>query len=148
MMRYEVHTHATAPERSRPLLEALQRNLGMVPNLATSMAESPGLLEGFLRLREIFYNGTFTSAEVQVTALTNAFENGCTYCMAFHSVLALESGVSAETVGALRAGRAPVEPRLAALSAFSRKLVVERGAVARGDVEAFVRAGFTKAQAL
>src|SRR5262245_58709268 len=65
MVRYEVHTHATAPVRSRPLLEALQRNLGMVPNLAASMAESPELLEGFLHLREIFYNGSFTPAEVQ-----------------------------------------------------------------------------------
>ncbi|HET7583660.1 MAG TPA: carboxymuconolactone decarboxylase family protein [Gemmatimonadaceae bacterium] len=145
---YDVHTLSTAPVRSRELLEALHTQLGAIPNLAAAMAESPQLLEGFLRIRDVLYNGTFTPAEVQVLALTNAFENGCTYCMALHSTLALKDGVPAQVVTSLRSGRTPGEPRLGALSALSRSLVRERGHARTEELDAFLAAGYTRAQAL
>lgn len=148
MPHYDVYTQDGAPESSRPFLAALQQQIGLIPNLAASMAESPQLLEGFVRLREVQAQGTFTPAEVQVLSLTNAHVNGCTYCMALHSTLALKAGVSTEAVADLRAGRSPLEPRLRALSDLSRKLLVERGRATQEDLEAFVQAGFTKAQAL
>lgn len=148
MPDYRIHTIETAPEAAKPSLEQLVKNIGMIPNLAGTMAESPELLRGFLSIREIFYRGTFTAAEVQVLALTNAFENRCSYCMAFHSNLALKSGVSEETVAELRAGQSPTEPRLGALSHFSRSLVRARGNVRPEDLAAFQSAGYTKAQAL
>lgn len=77
----------------------------MIPNLPAAMAESPELLQGFLSIRQIFYSGTFSPGEIQVLALTNAFENGCRYGMALHSTLALKEGISKEAVEALRAGR-------------------------------------------
>ena len=148
MVRFTVHTLRAAPEQSKPLLERLQKAVGMIPNLAATMAESPALLQGFVQLRELQAAGTFSPGEVQVLSLTNAFENNCDYCMALHSALALGAGVAPEGVAALRAGRAPAEPRLEALSDFSRKLVRERGAVSQADLAAFLTAGFTKAQAL
>jgi uncharacterized peroxidase-related enzyme len=148
MSLYEVHTIDTAPEGSRPFLQTLQEKLGLIPNLAAAMAESPELLRGFLTLREIFYGGTFSPGEVQVLALTNAFENGCHYCIAFHSAAALKAGVSKEAVEAIRAGRSPEEPTLNALSAFSRALVKERGHVSDGDLQRLLAAGYSKAQAL
>ena len=148
MSMYDVHTVETAPEASKPLLRNLKSTIGMIPNLAASMAESPELLNGFLTIREIFYSGSFTPGEIQVLALTNAFENGCRYCMAFHSAVALKEGVSKDAVEALRAGQSPHEPRLRALSEFSRALVKHRGHVSGDDLQRFVAAGFTKGQAL
>ena len=148
MVRFTIHTLATAPERSKPFLEGLQQAMSMIPNLAATMAESPALLEGFIKIREVLHHGTFTPGEVQVLSHANAFENGCVYCMALHSVFALKTGVAPEAVATLRAGRAPAEPRLKALSEFSRKLVRARGAVSQADLSAFLAAGFTKAQAL
>src|SRR5262245_9322558 len=148
MTRFEIHTTTTAPEGSKAPLEELRAAVGMVPNLAATMAESPELLKGFVQLRSIQSSGTFSPAEVQVLSLTNAFENGCSYCMALHSTLALKAGVSVESVAALRAGRAPVEPRLKALSDFSRALVQARGNVTPSDVGGFVKAGFSRGQAL
>ncbi len=112
------------------------------------MAESPALLAGFLHLRKLFYEGSFTPAEVQVLALTNAFENGCHYCMALHSAFALRVGVSAATVEALRQGRPPVEPRLRALSELSRHLVRRRGRADEGALADLLQAGYTRSQAL
>jgi AhpD family alkylhydroperoxidase len=145
---YEVHTVETAPEASKPLLRNLKSTIGMIPNLAASMSESPELLNGFLTIREIFYGGSFTPGEIQVLALTNAFENGCRYCMAFHSVFALKEGISKDAVEALRAGRSPQEPALKGLSEFSRALVKHRGHVSGDDLQRFIAAGFTKGQAL
>lgn len=148
MSPYEVHTIETAPEASKPLLQNLQGALGMLPNLAAAMAESPELLRAFLNIRQIFYGGTFSPGEVQVLALTNAFENGCRYCMALHSAFALEEGVSEKSVEALRAGRSPGEPKLNALSEFSRALVTRRGHVSEDELQRFLAAGYSKAQAL
>lgn len=148
MPRYEIHTVETAPEASQPLLRNLESAMGMIPNLAAAMSESPELLKGFLTIREIFYGGSFTPGEVQVLALTNAFENGCSYCLAFHSGRALEAGISKDAVDALRAGRSPHEPTLGALSEFSRALVRHRGHVSGDDLQRFMAAGYSKGQAL
>jgi len=148
MIVYPVHSTETAPEESRPLLCGLAENLGMVPNLAAAMAESPQLLKSFLAAREIYHGGTFTPAEIEVLSLTAAFENDVPWCMAFHSTMAHRGGVAAESVEALRQGRSPAEPRLGALSEFARTMVQRRGAVAREDLERFCGAGFTRAQAL
>src|SRR5262247_1561820 len=107
MSIYEVQTVDTAPEGSKLLLHNLKGAIGMIPNLAAAMSESPELLKGFLTVREIFYGGTFTPGEIQLLALSNALENGCRYCMALHSAFALKEGVSRDTVEALRAGRSP-----------------------------------------
>lgn len=145
---WPIHDLDTAPGKSRPLLAGLQQHLGMIPNLAASMAEAPELLEGFLAVRKLLYSGSFSPAEIQVLALTNAFENGCRYCMALHSTLGLGDGVSQATVDALRRGESPVEPKLAALSDLSRKLIRRRGDVSPADLEAFYGVGYTQAQAL
>lgn len=126
----------------------LQAAVGFVPNLAAAMAASPPLLRGFLTVRDIYQRGTFTPAEVQVLSLTAAYENDCGWCMAFHSFMALKEGVPPASVEQLRAGRAPLEPRLAALSDFARNMVRTRGAVTAEDRQRFVAAGYAPAQAL
>lgn len=148
MAIYEIHTVETAPQGSKALLQTLGGTLGTIPNLAASMAESPELLRGFLGIRQVLYGGTFSPEEIQVLALTNAFENGCGYCMAFHSRFALEAGVSRDAVEALRAGRSPKEPKLKALSELSRALVKRRGHVGDDELQSFLSAGYSKAQAL
>jgi AhpD family alkylhydroperoxidase len=148
MNGFPVHTVGSAPADSKALLQSLQDEIGMIPNLAASMAESPELLQGFLTVRGILERGTFRPGEVQVLALTNAFENGCRYCMALHSTFALSVGVSEEAVRALREGANPDDARLGPLSALSRALVRRRGKVRPEDLETFLRAGYSRRQAL
>lgn len=148
MSTYPIHGVDTAPDGSKPLLQGLQQHLGFVPNLAAAMAESPQLLKSFLTVREIYRDGTFTPAEIEVLSLTAAFENNCAWCMTFHTRMARKEGVSEESVSALREGRSPVEPRLSALSDFAREMVRRRGEVGGTALERFQDAGYTRAQAL
>src|SRR5690349_14906428 len=75
MPSYRVHTVETAPEKSRAALEALQKNFGVVPNLAATMAESPALLNGFLGAFDNFHGGTFSGGQRQALLLANAVAN-------------------------------------------------------------------------
>jgi AhpD family alkylhydroperoxidase len=148
MTSFPIHSIDTAPEGSRDTLRHVRKTLGSIPSLAAAMAESPTLLRGFFGLRETYSQGTLTSAEIHVLSLANAFENECSWCMAFHTFMALKEGVSEDDVAALRAGEAPSEPRLRALSELSRSLVRGRGKAGEDELRAFHDAGFSPAQAL
>jgi AhpD family alkylhydroperoxidase len=148
MTAFPIHTIDTAPEGAKETLVRVKETLGMVPNLAAGMAESPTLLRAFFATREIYSQGTLSPIDIQVLSLTNAFENGCEWCMAFHSTGALRDGLSKDALEDLRAGRAPRDPRLRALSDLSRTMVRNRGKVSEQDLEAFYAAGFSRAQAL
>jgi AhpD family alkylhydroperoxidase len=145
---YTIHTPESAPEHAGDALRALHASVGIIPNLAATMAESPALITGFLTLRELYATTGFTPAEVQVLSLTAAYENQCEYCVAFHTAMANKDGVSAGDVEALRRGAAPADARLGALSQFARAMVRQRGAVDRQTTDAFFAAGYSKRQAL
>jgi AhpD family alkylhydroperoxidase len=148
MTAFPIHTIETAPEESRETLRTVKETLGMIPNLAAAMAESPTLVRAFFAVRETYSQGTLSPIDIQVLSLTNAFENGCAWCMAFHSAVALKEGLSKEALEALRAGRAPKDRRLGALSDLSRAMVRNRGEVSEQELKAFYAAGFSRAQAL
>lgn len=148
MLSYAIHTADTAPERSKPALQRLQQTLGIVPNLAATMAESPTLIDSFLGAFSTFHSGTFTRAQRQVLLLTNAVANRCSWAVAFHSTMALKEGVAPEAVMAIREGRLPQLSGYAALSDFTRTLVDKRGHAADADVAKFAAAGFRTDQVL
>jgi AhpD family alkylhydroperoxidase len=145
---YTVHTVESAPDTAGDTLRALQASVGLIPNLAATMAESPALVTAFVTLRELYAKTGFSPAEVQVLSLTAAYENKCDYCVAFHTAMALNNGVTRDDVDALRRGTAPAEPRLGALSQFARVMVRNRGHVDRETQDAFYAAGYSKRQAL
>jgi AhpD family alkylhydroperoxidase len=145
---YTAHTPESAPVQAAEGLRQLHAAVGLIPNLAATMAESPALLNGFLALRGLYAQTGFSGGEVQVLSLVAAFENDCAWCMAFHTAMALEEGVDREAVDALRRGEAPADPRLAALSRFARAMVRGRGAVDADTHQAFVDAGYSPRQAL
>lgn len=145
---YVAHTSETAPALAADGLRQLHAAVGRVPNLAATMAESPALLNGFLALRRLYAQTGFTGVEVQVLALTSAFENACGWCLAFHTSMGLEEGLAREAVDALRQGEAPADPRLAALSRFARAMVRNRGTVDEPTRAAFLAAGYTPQQSL
>ena len=148
MTKFTIHTLESAPESARPLLEQLKQQLGFVPNLAATMAESPLMLEGFTALRAIFARGSLSGVEREVVAMTVAFETNCVYCMAAHSTAAKRHGASEEVLNAVRSGASPADRRLAALSRFTHQVVSKRSQVSAEDIHSFLDADFTPAQML
>jgi uncharacterized peroxidase-related enzyme len=148
MLTYPIHTIASAPEKSKPVLEQLQQAFGIIPNLAAAISNSPKLLTAFAAVFQQVHSSSLTEQEIQIVLLTDAVANSCSYAVAFHTALALKQGVSSEQTDAIRARRAPQDRRFAALSTVARTLIEKRGHLNEQERDAFIAAGFTKEQIL
>jgi AhpD family alkylhydroperoxidase len=147
MREFTIHTAESAPSGSKEPLASLAQRIGFVPNLAGTMASSPTLIDGFVRLQGSLRSSTLTGLEREVVGLTVSFENACGWSMAAHSTFAKAQGASDEVLAALRSGNELPDARLEALHAFTRALLRSRGTVDDSDVEALRSAGFTTEQA-
>jgi uncharacterized peroxidase-related enzyme len=148
MLAFNVHNLETAPDSSKPALKKLKESVGMIPNLAGAMANSPVLIEAFESARNTFQKSSLTPQEREVLSLTNAVQNGCSYCVAIHSTFALKTGVDQRTVDFIRTNKKPENARFGALFSFSKLLIEKRGQANDSDKAAFIAAGFNKEQAL
>jgi len=66
MPNFEAVTVEAAPEESKPLLEAIQKSSGFVPNLFRTMAPAPALLESYIVLSKIFGKTNLSETERQI----------------------------------------------------------------------------------
>jgi alkylhydroperoxidase family enzyme len=144
MSAFPIHTIESAPEQSRPSLEALQAAFGVIPNIAGAMATSPVLIGSLVGLFGKVHGGSFSEEQIQIVLLTNAVTNACSWAVAFHSFLAVKEGVDAADVDAIREGRIPRVAKSAALSALARTLIEKRGQLDNLDQTAFLDTGFDK----
>jgi alkylhydroperoxidase family enzyme len=142
MHTFPVHTIDSAPEQSRPALEALQSAFGLIPNLIGAMSTSPVLTSSLVGLFGKVHGGSFSEQQVQIVLLTDAVTNASNWAVAFHSMLALKEGVAAADVNAIRERRNPAHPQHAALSTLARTLIDQRGQLDDRDIAAFLGAGF------
>lgn len=143
MAEFTLHTIETAPESAKPLLEAATAKFGFTPNLLKVLAESPAALKAYMATASAFEETTLSGPEQQVVSLTTSFENGCKYCMAAHSTVAGMIGMPDDVVESLRAGSAISDPKLNALSDFTRATVRNAGVVDSSITDAFLAAGYT-----
>jgi uncharacterized peroxidase-related enzyme len=148
MTQFRIHTADTAPEGSKELLKGLQGEVGFIPNLAATMAESPEALESFLKQRAIFSKTSFTPIEREVISMSVALINKCTYCMAAHSTFARKSGAEDKLLDTIRNGKLPEDRRLNALARVSRAVLENKGVIPRDLQAEFLQAGYTQRQLL
>lgn len=148
MSTFEIYTVKSAPEKSKPVLEALQENFGFIPNIAGAMAGSPTLISSFIGVFQKAHSGSFTEDQIQAVLLTNAVTNASSWPVAFHTFLALKEGLDPADVEAIRAGHALKNVKHAALSGLAKNFIEKRGHVSEQALQAFYEAGFNKEQIL
>ena len=136
----------SAPVASRAGLDAVRRQLGFIPNLFATFAESPTLLSAYLALDGAFNKGSLSAVERQIVLIAVSAENDCEYCVAAHSTVAGMLRAPETLVRAVREGSSTSDSRIDALVSFVRTVVRSRGEVPDGTVEAFLAHGFTKDQ--
>lgn len=148
MTDFTLHTKETAPEASGEFMDAATAAYGFLPNLLAVGAEAPVLVEGYTTLSGIFGRSSLSKGEQQLVLLSVSRINECHYCMAAHTGGSKMAGVDDEVIAAVREDREIADPRLQALRKFSQVLTEKRGWADDGEVEAFLAAGFTKANVL
>jgi uncharacterized peroxidase-related enzyme len=135
----------TTHEGTRKNFTAIEKQLGVVPNMMRTMAQSPSVLDGYLALRAALLRGVLPAALQEQLAIAVAEANECDYCLSAHTALGLGAGLSEEQVAASREGRAADERESAALQ-FARAVVERRGAVSDQDLARVRAAGFGDGQ--
>lgn len=144
MTSFPVHSLATAPESSRPLVEGAKKAFGFVPNLVGVLAESPVALEGYLAVAGAFDKSSLSATEKQIVLVATSVENACEYCVAAHTTVGGMQKVPAAILDALREGRAIDDPKLEALRALTVSIVKDRGHADPRALDAFFAAGYAK----
>ena len=133
------------PEASRPILDAVNKQLGVVPNMFRLIAQSPAVLQGFAANNGALAKTLDVKTRERI-ALAVAQTNGCDYCLSAHSYLGLNlAKIGPEEIALNRRGRSGDAKANAAVH-FAAKVVRERGHVGHADVMAVRDAGFSDAQ--
>jgi uncharacterized peroxidase-related enzyme len=139
---------ADAPEKSRPLLEAVNKQLGIVPNMFRLIATSPQALEGYLGLSGALGHGALPPATRERIALAVAEVNGCDYCLSAHSYLGRNlAHLDDAEITANRNG-ASSDPKADAALRFAVAVTRNRGHVTEADLAAVRNAGYADAQVI
>jgi uncharacterized peroxidase-related enzyme len=131
----------TTNDRLRTTFDAIQKQLGVVPNMMRTMAQSPVVLDAYLAFGAALRKGQLPASLQEQLALTVAEANACDYCLSAHSALGRGAGLSSEAIAASRDGRASDAGAAAALQ-FARALIDRRGDVTDQDFARVRAAGF------
>ncbi len=137
-----------APVAAKPLLEAVNKQLGVVPNLFRTIANSPAGLEGYLGLSGALAKGQLDARTRERIALAVAEMNGCGYCVSAHTYLAKnfakldDAEITADRNGASN------DPKADAAVRFAAKVTETRGHVSDDDLRALRLAGYDDREAI
>jgi uncharacterized peroxidase-related enzyme len=135
-----------APAAARPQLEALNKQLGFVPNLFRLVANSPAALEGYLGMSGALAKGRLPAQTRERIALAVAQINGCNYCLSAHGEMGKNLAKLSEAEIAANRRGGSLDPLADAAVRFAAKVVRERGHVSDADLQAVRMAGYDAAQ--
>lgn len=135
-----------APNKSQTMLEAVNKQLGVVPNLFRLVSVSPEALEGYLNLSGALGRGALPAATRERIALAVAEINGCSYCLSAHTYLAKNlAKLDDSEITANRKGSSN-DPKAEAAVRFAAKVTETRGHIEHKDFQDIKEAGYEDAQ--
>ena len=145
MPRFTIPTRDQAPSASKPILDAVNQQLGVIPNLFRLVSQSPEALAGMTGLSGALVKSLDVKTRERI-AIATAQVNGCDYCLSAHSYLGLNlAKISPEEIALNRKG-ASSDAKADAVVRFAAKVAQGRGNVADEDLEAVRKAGYSDAQ--
>lgn len=115
-------------------LNAVQQQIGMIPNLFRTFAHAPVVLNAYLRFSETLAGGRLSAQQREIIALTVAQVNTCQYCLSAHTLLGKGAGLSDEAILQARKGSAD-NAIDQVIVAFAQKIVVSRGRLSNADLQ-------------
>jgi uncharacterized peroxidase-related enzyme len=120
----------TAPRPAAEALAAAKEAFGgSLPNLVRVMANSPAVLDGYVRFSAALGAGDLPQEVRERIALLVAEENGCAYCLSAHSYIAERAlGLPPAEIAAARRGSS-ADPRVTALLGLASAVNQGRGRV-------------------
>ncbi|HEX5356170.1 MAG TPA: carboxymuconolactone decarboxylase family protein [Aquabacterium sp.] len=144
MSRINVIDQHNANAEQKALLDAIQGQLGMVPNFLKVFANSPVALQAFLGLHGVANAGSLTPQTRERIALALAQQNTCEYCLSAHTAIGRKAGLTGDEIAAARAGSSE-DAKAAVAVKLARSLVEHKGDITTAELIEARDAGYTDA---
>ena len=144
MSRIKIVTDQAANADQKALFDAIQGQLGMVPNFLRVIGNSPVALKSFLGLYGIAGAGSLDPLTRERIALAIAEQSTCQYCVSAHTAIGGKVGLSGDEMKTNRAGTSQ-DARAAAVVKFARSLAEHKGEVTNEEITAVRNAGYSDA---
>jgi uncharacterized peroxidase-related enzyme len=145
MSRINIVDRADANFEQAALFDAIESQLGMVPNFLRVFANSPAALKAFLGLHEIAGSGSLEAPTRERIALALAQQNACDYCVSAHTAIGRKAGLDNAEIEANRAGTSS-DLKAAAAIRFAKALAEHNGEVTTAEILAVRNAGYDDAE--
>jgi uncharacterized peroxidase-related enzyme len=142
MPRINPINEKTATPDAAGILGAVRQKLGTVPNLISTMANSPAVARAYLGFSEDLSTGSLSLRLREQIALRVGEQNGCEYCVAAHTVLGKGAGLNQEETRNARMALSGNKKERVALE-FASRVVHKRGKVSDEDVNMVRNAGYS-----
>ncbi len=131
--------------KSRELLQSVQKQLGMVPNMMKTLAHSPAVLEGYLQFGARLSGGLLSSKLQEKIAVAVAGLNQCGYCASAHTAIGKKVEVEAEELLKNLLGESD-DVQTSAVLSFVKTVVKKRGRLSENELERLRAVGFSDAE--
>lgn len=141
MPRLKPIEYGEAPEGTRGLLDDVQQQMGMIPNIFWTLANSPTALEGFVGLREALDKGVLSAKLREEIGLTVSEINQSQYCVCGHAAIGRTLGCSDEEITDARRGTSP-DSKVSAALHFAREVVENRGCLSDEEFQRLRDVGY------
>ncbi len=144
MSRIQVIEQSNANAEQKALLDAIQGQLGMVPNFLKVFANSPVALQAFLGLHGVANAGSLSPQTRERIALALAQQNTCEYCLSAHTAIGRKAGLTGDEIAAARAGSSE-DAKAAVAVKLARSLVEHKGDITTAELIEAREAGYSDA---
>lgn len=143
MARINLVTNESANPEQKALFEAIDAQLGVVPNFLKAFANSPAALKAFLGLHGIAGDGSLDPQTRERIALALAQQNSCEYCLSAHTAIGRKAGLDSAEIEANRSGGSRDEKAAVAVR-FARSLVAHMGEITTAELVEMRNAGYSE----
>jgi AhpD family alkylhydroperoxidase len=139
MSRLKKMEKSQASAKSQQMMGDLESKK-MLLNIFRGMANSPAVLDGFLKFSGALKEGKLDSKTREAIALAVGQANKCDYCLAAHTVLGKQAGLDESSIKAARLGKSSDHKMQGAIT-LARLIDSGRGKVSEADIAAARSAG-------
>lgn len=145
MSRINVVEVQQANAEQKALFDAIQGQLGMVPNFLKVFANSPSALKAFLGFYGIASEGSLNPQTKERIAIALAQQNTCEYCLSAHTAIGRKAGLNGDEMAANRAGSS-TDAKAAVAVKLARSLVEHKGDITSAELIEARTAGYSDAE--
>ena len=140
-------TLETASEVSQIVLEMVNKKLGRVPNMYKVMANSPAVLDAYVKMNTALSVGAIGNKMAEMIALATAEHNECSYCLSAHSYLGNKLGLTEQQMHEAKTFQSENVKTEAGLQ-FAKKLLKNPNTISADDLAPLKEQSYTDGEIL